>query len=373
MTSVISGLLPHIAKDFDLSLSELEKSVQQYLLSACQSKPEAPAKEAPAKEAPAKDAPAKDAPAKKTAPAKKAPAKEPESESDSDDEPVVEKPKKKASAKEVLEDKPEPKKSKAKTEEAEEPKPKSKAKASKVEPAEDAEDDGAAVLSAADKKLLERVKKAKDAKKFYCTENCRDVGDNAQMRAKYVFYEGLGVAGIKDSEKLNHVLKLVGYDEKKTPAKDQTVKSKVQELKSKAAAEPKKSAKSKTVEKEDEPEPEPAPKKPTKSSATEKKNPKAAPVKNGFGNWVDTKTNLVFDHKTHEVIGVQDDETGAVEPLEDEHIELCKKNGWKFVKLNQDQLTKSIIEKEIEDELSSTDVDDENVEDILRNLEDANK
>ena len=52
-------------------------------------------------------------------------------------------------------------------------------------------------------------------------------------------------------------------------------------------------------------------------------------MKNKFGNFEHVPTGFVFDNKTDEAIGKQNND-GTIQPLTLNDIELCKENNWCF-------------------------------------------
>lgn len=78
----------------------------------------------------------------------------------------------------------------------------------------------------------------------------------------------------------------------------------------------------------------------TKTTATKTTTPKPPPKKtstkepalkkNKWGSLCDPESGLIFDPKTKVVVGYQDDETDDTYGLNEDLVELCKKNGWKY-------------------------------------------
>ncbi len=86
--------------------------------------------------------------------------------------------------------------------------------------------------------------------------------------------------------------------------------------------------------------------------------------RNKHGNYEHPETHLVFDKINKVVFGMQND-NGTVDPLTDEHIDLCNKFKFKFIlpeNLNKSQATSVDTKKIVADE---DDEDDEDDDDIL--------
>jgi hypothetical protein len=52
--------------------------------------------------------------------------------------------------------------------------------------------------------------------------------------------------------------------------------------------------------------------------------------RNIWGNFEDPDTNIISDKVTGKAIGIQNHKSGAIEPLQPKHIDICNKYGWKY-------------------------------------------
>ena len=89
--------------------------------------------------------------------------------------------------------------------------------------------------------------------------------------------------------------------------------------------------------------------------------------KNKFQNFEHPPTRLVFDQKTEEVIGKQND-SGTIDDLTDEDIETCKK--YKFQYRVPNNLEKNNVNNVVIKELDELPVDDKSESDVVETVDD---
>lgn len=94
---------------------------------------------------------------------------------------------------------------------------------------------------------------------------------------------------------------------------------------------------------------------------------KAEPIKkkigpNKWGRFEDPDTGIVFDPKTKAAYCVQDRKTGKIYPLRDEHIKICKRNGWNIVMKKNTVVESSPEASSSEEEEEEIDSDEEEEE-----------
>jgi len=96
----------------------------------------------------------------------------------------------------------------------------------------------------------------------------------------------------------------------------------------------------------------PAPQEGTHRSTIRKKTIR----QNNWGRYEDPDTHVVFDPMTKCAYGVQES-TGAISPLKDEHIEVCKQNGWDY-NLPHDSDDEEVEIDETDESLHDSDFDE---------------
>ena len=150
--------------------------------------------------------------------------------------------------------------------------------------------------------------------KFYNVDTKKQVKWSQQMDKKYTFYDKHRICGHKGgSEVMTEALRTLGAES--TPKPTKSVK-------------------------------------PTeKKTAKENKLPKLPKQlrKNKFGNYWDKESKIVFLRETGNAIGKQDPD-GDVVAFDDDDIEFLEKQGWKYEKMTNAQVTESVIDDVSDDE-----------------------